>query len=349
MNLRVLLILICFLCSSGISGGLASEDKLTNTQMTFESFLTNPPIIKSAKFEFIKPALSAERISTMKKNNPGISDKMLSQFALDQTNSCWLSLDETNYVLHRPMDGYSGSFGAVEWTLTGSTLKLVDRTINQPSGNWTFQHATSIWLTRRFMNLGIEQMLPHTIAWKQGEDHFTAQCLKNLDGVDTNIGLMEVQLNYSNGVPMGVLAKDEWGRETKIIYQYDSTFFNGELPVEFDVFTIYKDTSISPDKLFSIRFNSIEFTNTPIQADALNPNTMLRGQFSGVTIESNNIDYVMGRKGMQPELTFAQATSAQQIVNDRHHPKRLILARSILVAMLIIPPLLIFRKFFRRK
>jgi hypothetical protein len=338
--------------------GADVEETSNSVPVTFESFLRNPPVIDVAEFEIINPPPSSEQLAAIKQlaeneKSPAILSA-LPQLASGQTNPCWLRLDKTNYILNRPTaGGYSGKVGSVEWELVGNWLKLVDRKINDPDQEWLAERANSMWPVRRFLNLGMEHMIPNTLIWTNGADNFIAECDQALDGSNTNRGKFEVQLHYVKGVPLTATTKDVWGTETEITYKYDSTFFGGQLPVEFNVVKISQDIHGPVSKLFSLRIKKLQLSENPIDASALNPTVSLKEKYKILIVLSNNVAYGVTRLGkMQPVISPEEANQrsaqAQAKRLEQRFPFGALILRALLVIIVLVPPLLLFGKVFRK-
>src|ERR1700733_7581503 len=105
-------ILVCFFCFSVLVQGWAFADTSTNnSQVTFESFLKNPPNIQVAEYG-IQDAVTPALIESIKKyaakeGNPDLASDPASFVKWD--SQCWLRLDHTNFILNLPELGtYSG-------------------------------------------------------------------------------------------------------------------------------------------------------------------------------------------------------------------------------------------------
>ncbi|HEY5232667.1 MAG TPA: hypothetical protein VIK35_03935 [Verrucomicrobiae bacterium] len=184
----------------------ASADDQTppnSVPVTFESFLTNPPVIERAEYEVIDPPPPPEFLARMEQRGG----------TLILSNLCTLRLDHTNYILSRSAMGtHAGRFGDTEWMLMADTLRLADLRINTTDAIEPVVGDVK-WAINRFMNLGIEEMVPNTLEWAKGTDHFTARCQEYFsDKNNTNLETIDIQLHYVNGVPLTATTRDSVGR-----------------------------------------------------------------------------------------------------------------------------------------
>lgn len=294
LNARILCVLLSLISCLTTEGVLTAEDdSLNSPSVTFESFLTNPPIIENAEFEIIKPSPSPEVLERIKKHNGGI-------LGLDTVYM--LRRDGTNFVLTQP-NSYNGSIGGTEWMFTRGVLNLADPRINTPDAIGPAAGWPQI-VTWKFLNLGIERMIPNTIQWKQGSDHFSAKSENGL-GL-TNFGAAEVQLHYVDGVPLTCLIKYSQGPEEEIQYRYDPTFFNGKLPVEYNVTGSYPGTAPSED--FSLRIKDLQISSKHLDVDNFDPKIILKDKYRVMFMLSNDISYWITRSGaLQPVMPAPQA------------------------------------------
>jgi RNA polymerase sigma factor (sigma-70 family) len=289
----------------GLVGNTTTYDSVP---VTFESLLTNAPVIRTAEFEIINPPQDPESVDTLRQDAQKRNDKVMlsfiSELASGNTNHCWLRLDKANYMIQRQDGGgYGGRMGSVEWELVGNWLKLVDRNYNRPESGWLTECAARMLPVRRLMSLGMPSIIPDTIIWT-GADHFVAQCDQRLDGTSTNRGTIDVQLHYINGVPIAATTKDTWGHETEVRYRYDPTFFFGRLPVAYDVTRLSNDSRVAPRELFGLRITKLELSQSPIDVVEFNPITILRDKYSLLIILSNNVPYGISKQGvMRPVLS----------------------------------------------
>lgn len=254
--------------------------------LTFASFLTNPPVIENARYEIINPPSSPQTFARFKRRHPRARVRVV------LTNLCTLRLDRTNYILTlSATHTYSGRFGSTEWRLMGNVLRLADTRINTPQAIEPVV-GNSKWLIRRFLNLGIEQMIPNTLEWPEGADHFTAKCERLTSGEgNTNRGTIEVWLHYSNGVPLTAVAKDSFRHEREIKYRYESTFFDGKFPIGFDVM------AGASEKLFSLQITKLQLSENPIDRNEFDPRLALNWQHRGFAFLSNDVPYGVTKSG----------------------------------------------------
>lgn len=335
------------------------EAPFVTVPTTFLSFLTNPPPIEDAEFEIIfQPELTSASLAEVK-SMPGLPNAKSLPTARPEgaaigQNPCWLRLEKTNYILNRPaMDGYSGSFGSTQWALVGNWIKLVDRANNAPEDNWSFQMATSHAAVRKLLNLGMAPMVPNSMQIGTTQNSFIAKCERNLLDSTPEVGDLFIQLHFANGVPATATTKDEWGDERRIIYSYQSDFYEGRLPIAFTVEDLNPDGEGTSSKLYSVRIKKLEFSATPIGITEFDPRIVLKGKYKISIVESNNLAYGVTRYGkMQPVISAAEADQRMSILKERklsqQHPIGTALLRFLLTAAIIVPPIIILVQQYRK-
>ena len=318
-------------------------------QISFESFLRNPPKIQNAQFDIQTP-ISAEQIKSMKEfakrfDMPRVEAHP--ELFLISNTVCSLRINQTNYILSdSAMKTDSGSFGNIEWELTGRTLNLFDRQINKPNRNWSAEWRGASRPIRRFLNLGIEDMDPSTLDWTNGTDHFTAECIHAISGIITNIDSIQVKLRYLKGVPLTATVQYMSGRRLDITYAYEPSFFGGHLPVGFDV----ANTSADPDSLtkeyFSLHISKLQLSESSIDTVLFDPKKVLHGEFDAIVFASNNVEYVITKREMvTPVLTAQQAVQIAQSNRVKQHPRAKIAFMIVLIIVgLALPITLILGK-----
>lgn len=340
LNTFPLLILIVLFFSLLETTVLAAGDDETSSNsvpITFESFLTNPPAIMDAEFE-VDQSLPPELRAT----HPNLD--------LNTTNPYILRLDGKNYILYQPAFGiYTGNFGGVGWRQVGqSPLQLADQKMNTPQ---VFSEIVGIskWPIYRFLNLGIEEIIPNTLNWAEGADSFTAKCLQDLsDEGNTNLGRINVQLHYVNGVPLTAITKDSWGRETTITYRYDPAFFDGILPVAFDVVAFQANNA--PFTIFSLQIKKLQLSKQPIELNEFDPRIVLKGKYRGLIVWSNSLSYSVLKMGqMRPTLTAEEAQQRMTQVQAKKHPTGTGIIRTVLIATVLVPLIVILIKNFHQR
>jgi hypothetical protein len=327
----------------------ASADDQTppnSVQVTFESFLTNPPVIERAEYEIINPPPDPKNVAQFKLNHP----RAIGQVVL--TNYCTLRLDQTNFILTRQR-AYNGRFGSTEWMLMADTLRLADLRINTPDAIGPAVGDVR-WPIRRFMNLGIAEMVSNTLEWAKGADHFTAKCQREiLDESDTNYGEIDVQLHYVNGVPLTATTRDSFGRETEIQYRYASTFFDGKFPIGFDVMGLGPNGVTQ--KGFSLQIKQLQLSENPIGMAEFDPRIALKGSYRGLVFLSNNITYGVTRRGttypvMSLEESNQRMANAKAQRLARQNPsKGSVLRNSLVIALLVALVAILLNSFFKSK
>lgn len=303
--------------------------------VTFESFLTNPPTILVAEFEVHQSVLPEVRA-----RHPNLP--------LVFTNNCTLRLDETNYMLYWPNLGtYIGKFGSVEWRREwGSPLELADQRMNARK---TLSDIVGVskWPINRILNLGIQEIVPHTLVWAEGAGSFTAQCCQDLsDESGTILGSVNVQLHYTNGLPFAATTRDSWGLETEVTYTYDPGFFGGKLPMAFDV----KQLRPESGPMFGIRIRNLKLSKQHIDLTQFDPRIILKGNYRGLILFSNDLSYSVSRLGrMRPTLTAEQAQRLTTDAQAKKYTTASYIVRIALIIFIVSPLVLIFAKRFQQK
>jgi RNA polymerase sigma factor (sigma-70 family) len=253
--------------------------------ITFESFLTNPPVIEDAEYEVIDPPPPPEILAQMKQRNPD------TPVGLITTNFCSLRLDGANYILKEsPMDAYHGRFADAKWRFTqNNILLLADTKINSSQGIESFVGFPP-YVIKRFLNFGIDQMIPGTIEWPKGADHFTAKIENPFLGKNIpEIGTVDVQLHYENGVPLTAVVENSFGAKYEIRYKYALTFFNGKLPIEID--DVGMDRNGNSIKVGTVLIDKLQLANSPIATTEFDPTIVFKGKHRGYIYLSNDVSY----------------------------------------------------------
>jgi hypothetical protein len=303
-------------------------------------------VIERAEYEIINPPPDPKNVAQFKLNHPR---------AIVQVNStilCTLRLDQTNYILTRQR-AYNGRFGDTEWMLMGNTLRLADLRINTLDA---IEPAVGDvrWPINRFMNLGIEEMVPNTLEWIKGADHFAAKCLQDLaDERNTNVGTIDVQLHFVNGVPLTATTADSFGRKTEIQYSYSSNFCDGKFPIGFDVM------GLGPNgvtwKAFSLQINQLQLSESPIDMAEFDPRIALKGSYRGLVFLSNNITYGVTRRGtIYPVMSLEEsnqrmANAKAQRLARQHPSKGNVLRNSLVITLLVALIAILLKSLFKSK
>jgi hypothetical protein len=138
-------------------------------------------------------------------------------------------------------------------------------------------------IMRRFINLGIEDMIPGTAVWNDDGAEFTARYFR----FPRTTGFMHVRLSYEEGHPMTAYVSYPGGQTNCIAYKYSSKFFNGFLPVEY---TEYNEPGLTK-KYFTVRVMKLDVSLASISEPDLNPAKVLAGKFRTLVTRSNDIPY----------------------------------------------------------
>jgi hypothetical protein len=261
------------------------------SSVTFESFLRNPPVIEETEYEIINPPPPPEAIARLKLQNPDAT------VGLIQTNFCSLRLDGANYILKEsPINEFHGRFADTKWRLTqNNILVLADTKINSSQ---RIEPAVGFapYVIKRFLNLGFDRIVPGTIDWPEGTDHFTAKVENSFAGENNaEIGTIDAQLHYKNGVPQTATVVDSLGRKYEIQYKYDPAFFSGKLPVEID--DMGTDQNGNSTKIGTVLIEKLQLTNSPIAAAEFDPMIVFKGKHRGYIYLSNDVSYGVTERG----------------------------------------------------
>lgn len=282
--------------------GAEQSSRATNI-VTFESFLRTAPIIASAQFQLQLPPPSQTSIDALKRmaqqdkatigNPDSITDA-------PRVVNCSAKYDSGSFLLNRS-GNYGGRLGNLEWFLIGDGLRLFDTSLNRPDNSWSMQIKMASTPVRRLINLGIEEMIPGTVMWERGSDHFTARASKDSFSTDGNdSGVIQVRLSYSNGLPREAMVTQTGQDETVITYKYDSSFFDGQLPVEF---ISAKPLRGSTAKI-KLTIQSLVLSPVALTSAELDPREILKGKYHQLFVVSNNVPNSVAKNGgLHPVLT----------------------------------------------
>ena len=333
-----------FLCTLFLilstSVGLAADSEMTNTiPVTFESFLTNPPVITHAEFEVDQPF--PPEVRAAHPDWPSV-----------QTNRWILRADGTNYMLYQPvLGGYMGRFGSIEWRKPrDGPLQLADMKFNSQYAHLQVGSISSLPI-RRLLNLGILQMIPNTLVWVEGAEHFTAKCVKDQteEYKAEDIRTMDVRLKYMNGVPLTATTKDPWGGETEIIYKYDSLFFEGKIPAAFDVMWFHAGSAQSI--LYSVQIKELQLSRQHIDLNEFDPRiVVLKKNNRGYIVLSNDHPYSVLRGGqMVPTPTAEEAQEQMAHVQAQKQRIGAYSVRNVLILVILVPLTIAAAKYSQQK
>jgi hypothetical protein len=238
--------------------------------------------------------------------------------------------------------------------LMGHILRLADLRINTPDAIGPVAGMMVKWPINRFMNLGIEDMVPNTLEWAKGTDHLTAKCQRVIaDESDTNYGEIDVQLHYVNGVPLTAMTKDSFGQKTEIQYKYSTNFFDGKLPVGFDVMGLGPNGHAG--KIFSLQINQLQLSEKPIDMAEFDPRIALNGSYRGLIFLSNNIEYGVTRRGTTYRVMSLEESNqkmanfkAQKLTLERQN-KEGIYKKWLVITLVVVLVVVLARAFFKSK
>lgn len=336
--------LLLFLLLSG--GGLRAGDQtngVATSDITFESFLKNPPIIEQADFEIYNAPPPPEMVENRRKEiETAMKREGKTKYEISPpiTNIfCSLKCDGTNYVLCRSnFDGYSGQFGQVGWKLDNGILRLVDASVSTPTADWLIDQAESRSAVNRLMSFGIQQMVPGTVKWATGSSQFSAVAERVDIGDDrtnpVSDGQIDVKVTSAEGRPEAADAKDTWGREIVIRYKYDRLFFSGRLPVEFTAMTPHGD---NPRTVFTLKIRDLRLSTNFLSTAELDPRKFLAGQFKSILYESNGIVYSKTLKGIAREVVSPEVGAARRAKRLAESHRGVVIATIAILAALILP------------
>ena len=222
--------------------------------------------------------------------------------------------------------------------------------------NSQYAHLQVGWISslaiRRLLNLGILQMIPNTLVWVEGAEHFTAKCVKDQTELykAEDIRTMDVRFKYMNGVPLTATTKDPWGGETEIIYKYDSLFFEGKIPAAFDVMRFHAGSAQSI--LYSVQIKELQLSRQHIDLNEFDPRIVaLTKDNRGYIVLSNDIAYSVSGRGqmMGPVLTAEEAEARMAHVQAQKHRIGAYPVRNVLILVILAPLIIAAAKYYRQK
>jgi len=358
---RLFTLLCMWLASQTFAKGESGQD------ISFESFLTNPPTVRHAAFDVIYG-------NTTDLKEP---HDLSRTFVLDGTNFLMSEVPIGEDSVHKKGLHFSGELNGVRWHGGGwgnvGLLMMFDPSLNTNSSDpnapmyWDQTSPSEMETSREginlLMHLGIEHMVPGSIIWQPGATNFSAgfSGVGNLMVVSrspgapptTNFlkddGTLLVQLHYDRDGLAAAKVKyadrsELWDYSLK--YEYDNAFFNGHLPCGW---TVYSKTDENEKILYKIKIRDLELTGDRLPPELLDPRKALAKQWEHIGITSNNVEYWLTKHGMAQVLT-AQAAQAQDVRRSLNRdPFALGRARMLIVGAFLVPPLLFVLYWRNRK
>jgi hypothetical protein len=315
------------------------------TDLTFESFIQHPPSIQNAVWEedvprgVLDPAIPAMA-------GPGSHVMPAKAFVYR------LVYDQQNYFLEHIADvnsrvalgGSGGQFGPILWgaqhgrTDTNCWITYFDTNTDPadyspmqkpeskaPPYSMVNQELQARYDARRFLCLGMFEMVPGTAVWTNGGRQFTAtydepSAFKTIVSSDspsgslrTNLvplhGGMIVKLEYQNGVPVEALVALDCGVQYFVDYKYSRDFAAGRLPVEF---SRYFDPSRGDDgKAYTIRVKDLKLASGPIPLTEFDFHEALHRKYVSVKMWKNGEAYRESPQGLMKALTAAEVAAGK--------------------------------------
>jgi hypothetical protein len=339
----------------------------TEQNISFESFLQNPPVIRHAAFDVIvgndTDLTKPHDVSTT--------------FILDGTNFLMSEVPVGAELMHKNGLYFCGELNGVRWHGGGwgndGILMMFDPSINTNSSNpqdpmyWSETSVKAIEDNREKINLmmclGIQKMVVGSIVWQAGATNFSASfhgmgndmtVARRAGGTPitnylADTGTLLVQVAYDHGVPANAIVElagrsEFWGYLIK--YRYTSDFFNGRLPSEW---TVYSHFNGNVEERYSVKVRELELADESLPLGILDPRQTLAAQWKEKSISSNNVDYWVNGINMTPVLTAASAQALQVKKNIDANPPALIHARVQILCVFLVPPLLYLLYLRRRK
>jgi len=187
-----------------------------------------------------------------------------------------------------------GKFEGSSWQQEQGNLTLFDPKINQFDGNsgGIVQGESTCKMTvDLFLSLGIQEMLPGSAVWEQGQHRFTA---KAKDGKD-----LVVEIALENGVPaIAYILADDGQKHEKVEYKYSPGFYGGRVPIEFTAYWIIPGVAngqSNDQRICDIRVKALEISDKQLDKSLLNP-IQIAGK-SERFFYSNNIEYWVQKSG----------------------------------------------------
>jgi hypothetical protein len=344
--LLIFLVLSFPLVETSALGAENVEATSNSFPVTFESFLTNPPVIEDAEYVIINNAPSPENFAEFKRQHPATIVRVV------LTNYCTLRLDQTNYILSHPTVGrYSGKFGNTQWMLMGGILRFADMQMNTSQGVGPAVGFFQIQQANIFMSLGLN-MVPNTIKQISGTDRFTAQW-EPQDTSDISANeTIGVQFQFKDGIPLTASTTNPIDGHIQVNYRYGSNFFNGSFPIGFDVMALGPHGSKS--RLISVQINKLEISQKHLKDETFDPRIVLKGKYRGFILLSNNVAY--GMNGNHLPYRVMSAVEARQNAArfrsselGKHYPLAAVAIRGLLIATVLAPICVILVRTFRKR
>jgi RNA polymerase sigma factor (sigma-70 family) len=193
--------------------------------------------------------------------------------------------DGDNYLL-TVQDGAGiqvGRFSGVVWHTQGGQLIEYDPKINKRGGNDGGVNGLASVTGKTvdlFLTLGIMEIKPGSAIWDENRQRLT--------GLSDDGRKVAVDVKLENGVPsMATILRGDGQALASIRYKYATTFYHGQVPVEF---TRYRGGGAQEDKkAFAVQVRSLEISDEHLDPALIDPAQLLSG--SSKLFYSNNIEY----------------------------------------------------------
>jgi hypothetical protein len=349
------------------------------SELTYESFIQNPPAITNAVWEEETPARTmldeaAKAFHTTDTNIPA------------ETLAYRLMYDGENYFLGHVADvhstvalgGSGGQFKSVQWgTHYGlnpkncfvvawdtnsdpveAMLADLNHKVKGPPYSMVNQELMARYSARKFLCLGMFEMVPGTLIWGADRHEFTATYdeptafnpVMVQDAASgsfrTNYvpmhGQMTVKLTYEDEVPTKAEVAMDCGIQYTLLYKYSSNFANGRLPVEF---SRYFDLARGDEgRAYTIRVNKLEFASAPIPMEAFDFHKALDRRRVSVRMFSKGEVYRETKTGLEKVFTKEELAAGKTTRYGKAQTVRMV----ALVLLLLAGALPIFLTFRNR-
>jgi hypothetical protein len=321
--------------------------------LSFESFLEKPPRIANALWEMDVPASPGGSFGNVTLTGPAGSNAGSFQLIVEaspaHTEAQRLVYDGDNYLLAQLMDVHSSSGGggsagqyngmqwgvqyapndARSWLVSWDTNSNPTDVLTQPTtGRRPPVHLEiqGRYAARRFLCLGMYEMVPGSVIWTKDRTQFTATydepdasnpvIERDINGsvLRTNMvpfhGQMTVKLKYENDVPVEADINLDGKMQHFVTYKYSRDFEAGRLPVEFSRYSdrAHKESG----RGYTIRVKSLELASGPIPISELDPHAALGRRFFLPKVFTNGVAYREGPNGeLQPLPTLEELSAGQ--------------------------------------
>ena len=312
---------------------LAKDPSVGNqTNLTFESFLSNSPNLEKAIFD-----QEMNFPQAFKDSHP---DSVFLQHIT-------FKFDKGNFMMEVIDEGFStdtlklGRFGGVLWIILAikkghEELVLYDPGLNV--SNVDFSAPQSAIAAREpsahaIMTLGISEMALGSCVWDSAIGGFTAES-QGLPPVN-----FHVHLTYNNGVPVSAKYTTPSGKAAEVDYQYSPDFYNGRFPV---AFTRYNPTKGKAAQSTTMRINTLNVRASPTTMEDFDPQLLLKDKFKTVGYWSNGVSYTAMRNGrMVPVGTALEADKLAAAMRERRAKHPVAGIRIAIVILILVPVVIV--------